>query len=168
MNSRKKIMPLFARGFLVLFLSALIACASSLDTYQGKSADPNSRILLNGGSHNGMWQTDDLTVNYSYSRKPNILQITGNVALKDKLKDASNIVQNFILQVNFLNADGQALGTKELAVASYREMITNWDFDHNFELPANTYAMAFSYQGQMGVEATGGGSAEQFWHDPFQ
>jgi hypothetical protein len=60
------------------------------------------------------------------------------------------------------------LGTKELAVAGYREMITSWNFNHNFELPANTAAMAFSYQGQMGVEAAGGGSGEQFWHDPFQ
>jgi hypothetical protein len=168
MNLKKKTITLLAWGFLLLFLSVCVACVSSLDTYQGKTADQNSRIVLKGGSHNGMWQTDDLTVKYSYSRKPNNLQITGNVELKDELKDASDTVQNFILQVNFLNANGQALGTKELVVAGYRETITKWDFDHNFELLANTAAMAFSYQGQMGVEAAGGGSAEQFWHDPFQ
>jgi hypothetical protein len=84
------------------------------------------------------------------------------------MTDASDVVQNFVLQVNFLNANGQALDTKELAIAGYREMLTKWDFDHNFELPAGTSAMAFSYQGQMGAEAAGGGSSEQFWHDPFQ
>ena len=167
MNSRKKIITLFARGFLLLFLSVFIACVSSLDTYQGKTADQNSRIVLNGGSHNGMWQTDDLTVKYSYSRKPNNLQIAGNVELKDKLKDASDMVQNFLLQVHFLNAAGQALGTKELAIAGYREMMTKWDFNHNFELPAGTAAMAFSYDGQMGADAAGD-AAQEFWHDPFQ
>jgi hypothetical protein len=82
------------------------------------------------------------------------------------MKDASDTVQNFVLQVNFLNANGQALDTKELAVAGYRETITKWDFDHNFKLPAGTSAMAFSYDGQMGADA-GGGAAERFWHDPF-
>ena len=168
MNLKKKIILLFKQGMLSLFLIVFVACAGSLDNYQGKTADPDSRIGLNGGSHNGTWQTDDLTVKYSYSRKPNTLQITGNVELKDKLKDVSDIVQNFVLQVNFLNSNGQALDTKELAIAGYREMVTNWDFDHSFELPANTSAMAFSYQGQMGFEAAGGGSAGQFWHDPFQ
>jgi hypothetical protein len=167
MKLKKKIITLFTRGFLLLFLSVLVACTSSLDTYQGKTADQNSRIALNGGSHNGVWQTDDLTVKYSYSRKPNNLRISGDVELSNKMKDASDIVGNFVLQVNFLNAAGRALGTKELAIAGYREMITKWDFDHNFELPAGTSAMAFSYQGQMGTDAAGGGG-EQFWHDPFQ
>jgi hypothetical protein len=167
MKLKKKIITLFTRGFLLLFLSVLVACTSSLDTYQGKTADQNSRIALNGGSHNGVWQTDDLTVKYSYSRKPNNLQISGDVALKNKLTDASGIVQNFVLEVNFLNAAGQALGTKELAIAGYREMLTKWDFDHNFELPAGTSAMAFSYDGQMGADAAGDG-ADEFWHDPFQ
>jgi hypothetical protein len=71
-----------------------------------------------------VWQTDDITVNYSYSPKPNSLQISGDVNLSDKMKDASDIVQTFFLQVNFLNANGRALATKELAVAGYREMIT--------------------------------------------
>jgi hypothetical protein len=168
MNIKKKIATVFTLGFLFLFLSVLVACTSSLDSYQGKTADQNSRIALNGGSHNGVWQTDNLSVNYSYSRKPNNLRISGDVGLSNEMKDASDIVENFVLQVNFLNANGQALGTKELAVAGYRETMTKWDFDHNFELPASTSAMAFSYSGQMGEEAGGGGSSQQFWHDPFQ
>ena len=167
MNKKKKIITVFTLGFLPVFLSVFVACTNSFDTYLGKTADQKSRIALNGGSHNGVWQTDDLAVNYSYSRKPNSLRISGDVNLSDKLKDASNIVQTFFLQVNFLNANGQVLDTKELAVAGYREMITKWDFDHNFELPARTSAMAFSYTGQMG-EGAGEGSSESFWHDPFQ
>jgi len=42
-----------------------------------------------------------------------------------------------------------------------------WDFDYNFELPARTTAMAFSYNGQMGAGA-GEGLTEEFWYDPFQ
>jgi len=167
MKVKKKIITIFTRGSLFLFLSVFVACAAGLDTYQGKTADQNSRITLYGGSHNGVWQTDDLTVKYSYLRKPNNLRISGDVALKDKLTDASNIVQDFVLEVNFLNAAGRALGTKELAIAGYRETPTKWDFDYNFELPARTTAMAFSYDGQMGAGA-GGGMAEEFWHDPFQ
>jgi hypothetical protein len=166
MNIKKKIITVFTLGFLSVLLSVFLACTSSLDTYRGKTADQESRIALNGGSHNGVWQTDDLTVKYSYSRKPNSLRISGDVNLSNKMKDASDTVQNFVLQVNFLNANGQALDTKELAVAGYRETITKWDFDHNFKLPAGTSAMAFSYDGQMGADA-GGGAAERFWHDPF-
>jgi hypothetical protein len=167
MNRKKKIITVFTLGFLSVFLSVFLACTSSLDTYIGKTADQQSRIALNGGSHNGVWQTDDLTVNYSYSRKPNSLQISGDVNLSNKMKDASDTVQTFFLQVNFLNANGRALETKELAVAGHREMVTKWEFDHNFELPAHTSAMAFSYTGQMGGGA-GEGSSEPFWRDPFQ
>lgn len=166
MNIKKNIISVFTLGLLSVLLSVFLACTSSLDTYLGKTADQESRIALNGGSHNGVWQTDDLTVNYSYSRKPNSLQISGDVNLSDKMKDASDIVQTFFLQVNFLNANGQALATKELAVAGYREEITKWDFDHTFELPPRTSAMAFSYTGQMG-EGAGEGSSEPFWRDPF-
>ena len=166
MNLEKKIMTAFTLGILCLFLSVFVACTNSLDSYIGKTADQQSRIVLNGGSHKGVWQTDDLKVNYSYSRKPNNLQISGDVALKAPLTDASDMVQNFVLQVNFLNAAGKALGTKELVIAGYREKQTNWDIDHNFEPPAGTSAMAFSYDGQMygGHE----GLSEEFWHDPFQ
>ena len=167
MNLKKKIITPFARFFLLLCLIVFFACAGSLDTYRGKTADPNSRIALHGGSHIGVWQTDDLTVKYSYIRKPNYLRISGDVALKAKLTAASNIVQDFVLEVNFLSAAGRALGTKEIAVAGYREPQTKWDFDYNFELPARTTAMAFSYNGQMGAGA-GEGLAEQFWHNPFQ
>lgn len=163
MNIKKKNIAVFTLGFLFLFLSVFVACTNSLDTYQGKTANQKSRIALNGGSHNGVWQTDDLAVKYSYSRKPNSLRISGDVDLSAKMKDASDIVQNFVLHVNFLNANGQVLGTKELAMAGYRETITEWDFDHNFEPPARTSAMAFSYSGQMGEEAGGGGSSQQFW-----
>ena len=150
MRSYPKIcyLTVFTLGFLPVLLSVFIACTNRFDTYLGKTADQESRIALNGGSHKGVWQTDDLAVNYSYSRKPNSLQISGDVNLSKKLKDASNIVQTFFLQVNFLNANGQVLDTKELAVSGYRETITKWDFDHNFELPARTSAMAFSYTAQ--------------------
>ena len=167
MNLTKKMLTAFELSFLFLFLNVFVACVSSLDSYQGKTADQNSRIALNGGSHSGVWQTDDLTVKYSYSRTPNNLRISGGVALRDKVKDASDIVQEFVLQVSFLNGAGQALVTKELAISGYRETLTKWDFDHNFELPVGTSAMAFSYDGQMGAGAAGGG-AEEFWHDPFQ
>jgi hypothetical protein len=165
MKLEKNIITVFTLGFLSVLLSVLLACTSSLDTYRGKTANQESRIALSGGSHNGAWQTDDLTVKYSYSRSPNNLQISGDVALKAKLTDASDVVQNFVLQVNFLNAAGQALGTKELVMAGYRETLTKWDFDHKFEPPASTSAMAFSYDGQMGGDR--GGLAEKFWHDPF-
>jgi hypothetical protein len=167
MKLKKNIKTVFTLGLLSVLLSAFVACTNSFDTYLGKTADQESRIALNGGSHNGVWQTDDLTVNYSYSRKPNSLQISGDVSLSQKMKDVSNIVQTFFLQVNFLNAHGQVLDTKELAVAGYRETITKWEFDHTLELPARTSAMAFSYTGQMG-EGAGEGSSESFWHDPFQ
>jgi hypothetical protein len=166
MKFKKKIIAP-SRSFLCLFLIVIAGCVAGLDTYRGQTAVENSRILLHGGSHNGVWQTDDLTVKYSYSRKPNNLGISGEVALKNKLTDASAEVQDFVLEVNFLNAAGRALGTKELAVAGYREMMTKWEFDYNFELPAKATAMAFSYEGQMGAGA-GGGLAEQFWYDPFQ
>ena len=165
MKLEKKIITGFTIVFLFLLLSVFVACTSSLDTYQGKTADQKSRIALNSGSHNGVWQTDDLTVKYSYSRNPNNLRISGDVELSDKMKDASDTVQNFVLQVNFLNAAGQALGTKELVMAGYRETLTKWDFDHKFEPPAGTSAMALSYDGQMGGDR--GGLAEKFWHDPF-
>ena len=167
MKLEKNIITVFRLCLLSVLLSVFVACTNSFDTYLGKTADQESRIALNGGSHNGVWQTDDLAVNYSYSRKPNSLRISGDVNLSDKLKDASNIVQTFFLQVNFLNANGRALETKELAVAGHHERITKWKFDHNFELPAHTSAMAFSYTGQMGGGA-GEGSSEPFWRDPFQ
>ena len=167
MNTNKKIIMICLLGSLVLFLSVFVACTNSLVTYKGKTADKKSRIALPDGPHKGVWSTDDLTAQYSYSRKANDLRIFGQVELSKKLKDASDIVQDFFLQVTFLDADGQALDTKVLAAAGHREPFTKLHFDRNYELPASTSAMAFSYDGQMGEDATGG-SDEEFWHDPFR
>jgi len=40
------------------------------------------------------------------------------------------------------------------------------DIQDNFELPAGTAAMAFSYDGQMEADLAGD-ATEKFWHDPF-
>ena len=84
-----------------------------------------------------------------------------------KVKDASDIVQHFYVQVVFLNAAGRGLNTKELVIAGDLEPIAKWDFNHNFEILAGTSGMAFTYDGQMAADL-GGNAAMEFWHDPFQ
>jgi hypothetical protein len=156
-----------ALGFSFLFLSALAACSSSLFSYRGQTANPQSRIALQEGQHNGVWSTDDLSTLYSYLRNSNNLRISGQVQLSNALKDVADVVGNFFLQVVFLNADGRALDTEELVAAGFGEPFTQWQFDQTYEMPANTAAMAFAYNGQMGIHPLRG-ATQQFWHDPFQ
>jgi hypothetical protein len=163
----QKITIAFAPWFLFLFFSVFVACTNSLDSYKGETADAQSRIALPEGPHKGAWSTDDLSAEYSYSRKSNNFRIFGQVELSNRLKDASDIVATFVFQVVFLNADGQALDTKDLFIAGYREPFTKWHFDRTYMLPAGTSAMAFSYDGQMGVDP-GGDAAAEFWYDPFR
>jgi hypothetical protein len=166
LKPEKKFTTALALGFSFLLLSVLAACTSSLFSYRGQTANPQSRIALQEGLHKAVWSTDDLSVEYSYSRNSNNLRISGQVELSNELKDVSDVVANFFLQVVFLNADGRASDTEELVAAGYGEPITKWQFDRTYVMPANAAAMAFSYDGQMGLDPLRG-ATKQFWHDPF-
>jgi hypothetical protein len=165
LKPKKNYTAVFGLGFSFLFLSALAAC-SSLVSYQGQTANPQSRIALQEGQHKGVWSTDDLSIEYSYLQNSNNLRLSGQVELSNALKDVSDVVANFLLQVVFLNAESRALGTKELVNTGFAEPITQWQFDRTYVMPANTAAMAFSYTGQMGIHPLRG-ATQQFWHDPF-
>jgi hypothetical protein len=149
-------------------LVVLVACKSSSFTYRGKTSEEKSRIALQNGSHKSVWKTNDVSAQYSYTCNANNFQISGQVNLGAGLKAASDIVQSFIFRLNFLNVDGKVLDNKVLAEAGFREPITTWQYDKNFKLPTGTTAIAFSYQGQMGVDKGGGNASAEFWHDPFQ
>lgn len=157
----------FKLFFSALLLISMLACAGGLDTWRGKTANEDSRIELQAGSHKGMWRTDDLIVRYSYTLDANHMRITGNVALSQMLQDQSDAVQRFTLAANLLDDAGKDLGTHELATAGYGEDAMSWTFEKHLVLPSGTATMAFSYNGEM-ARGPDGDSAGGFWYDPFQ
>jgi hypothetical protein len=166
MKHAKNTTTVFKFCFSALLVVSMVACAGGFDTWRGRTSHEKDRIALHDGSDQGIWKTDDLVVRYNYSLSSNDMHITGNAALSQMLQDRADAVKRFTLAVNFLDAQGKDIETRELAAAGYKEEAMSWTFEHRFALPAGTAAMAFSYDGEMS-QGSGGGSGEGFWYDPF-
>ena len=95
MRLGKKMPTFFKTGLCIFLLVGLATCQGSLTSYRGKPVEPKNRFdLLEGGPHEGEWQTRDLRVAFQYLREQQDLQISGLVKPQDYLLHY-NIIQSF-------------------------------------------------------------------------
>ena len=158
---------------LILLLSVLTACRNNPLSYQGATAKPDSRIdLMEGGPHEGRWQTRDLSLDYRYQLDANTLQLSGVVELENHLKYNFAMLENLRLWVNYLNIESKVLDYKIILMSDYRQMVRTMKFSHHLTLPPDTTQIAFSYSGRAidagsGNDESGGNAADwDFEHFP--
>ncbi len=144
--------------FAVVVLCCLMAgCQGNLLTYKGGNVPPGESIILLDGEHSAYWPTRDLRVNYTYLKKSNQLNISGDVKFADWLGLSFDNIVFFNLQIFLLNDQGTVLQTAGLATSSnFANSRASLSFTKTMTLPAGTAAMAFGYTG----EARGTGDDE--------
>ncbi|SDU50895.1 hypothetical protein [Desulfobacula phenolica] len=146
--------------FWVCLLTILLAgCSAKFFTYNGSWVAEDDRIIVQDGKpHNGAWQTRDVTIDYTYQKKMQNLQISGDVTLRSYITMGFGTLDNLTLNLHMLDPDGIVLDSKLIRIFAYRldfHTLGKMTFNKQLELPANTAAIAFGYSGR--VSEGGGG-----------
>jgi hypothetical protein len=147
MKFKKKILFTIKLYFLLIFLFSLVACQGSLFSYRGRTVEPDRRIeLLENGPHEGIWQTNDLTIKYRYEKKADIMQLSGVAELSDRYKFFDEVVERFYLTLFFLDNKDRVLEDKEILHSSYSLPYDKFTFKKSIEIPPSVISIAYHYQ----------------------
>ena len=110
MRLGKKIPAVFKAGLCIFLMAGLATCQGSLTSYRGRPVEAKNRFdLLEGGPHEGDWQTRDLRVEFRYLREQQDLQISGLVKPQDYLLHY-NIHEIFFFGFAFRGCRGKGAG----------------------------------------------------------
>ena len=159
-----------------LLIQLCAACAGGTALSPGSWVEDQDRIaVLDGGPHEGSWQSRDMTINYEYKEAVKNLQISGGIELADYIPKGFNALEHLKLYIHFLNADGMVLETRNIRNFGYRrhlDLIGEMTFNNRFDLTEETVYFAFSYSGKViqgggtGVSSSRGRIYWDFWKVP--
>jgi hypothetical protein len=155
---------------LILTSIILLGCQSLNVAPTGHTVPQNKWILLSqAGNQSGIWQTEDLILDYQYDRDHSQFYISGVIRFAGPIRNQFEIVQYFHLDAIPVDSQGKVLDMIGLTSAGEMNLLNDGpiEFNKTLTLPANTTAIAFSYRGR----ASGGGSYfdggyADFWEYP--
>ena len=143
-------------------LSSLIAMALFIAVWHiiaagaaAKTVSPENRLSIEEPKQSGQWKSNDLTVEYSYSKTGGQLELSGDVRFAIYLVMGYGHLDNFRLGVVFLDQNGNVL--QEIGLTTNRDTLDPIHFKRTTNLPANAVSMAFTYQGK--ATSAGGNGA---------
>ena len=147
MEFNKKVIFIIKRCFFLISIISMVSCQGSLFSYQGWTVDPDKRIdLLEGGPHEGTWQTFDLTINYQYEKKADILKLSGVTELSHHYKYNYEALRHFYLTLFFLDNEDKVQESKLILNASASGLDDQVSFKKSLEIPLGAVSMAFHYE----------------------
>lgn len=136
-------------GTVLLLCAMTIGCAGMRSGYKGTPARPENRYpLAEMEGRAGLWKSKDVALHYNTVVNNDTLGIKGTVERLNTIKHFS-MIDRFIVQTHFLNADGLILEDHTLWVtgAGQDTRFVRWTFDKSFPLPVGATAIGFSYRG---------------------
>jgi hypothetical protein len=134
----------------------LTGCQGSVLTAKGHKIDPSQQIVINqGGQQSGQYSSADLSINYTYTKTGDTLQISGVVQFNASITDNYNTVNYFELGLVVADAQGMVLKQHGMTTAETNSPSTPISFNVSLSLPAQSQFMAFSYTGQVSGVRTG-------------
>jgi hypothetical protein len=148
-------------ALLTLFglINLCIACVGGTSLSPGAWVEEEDRIpVMDGGPHEGSWQTRDLSIHYEYQEAAPSLQVTGVIEFASYIQKNFSSLEHLRLNIHFLEANGIVLETKRIRSFGYRrffDLLGKMSFNSRFDLTQDTVAFAFSYHGKV---TEGGGS----------
>jgi len=171
-----------ARLLMAFFLFAAIAyplagCGTTVLTpgYTGSKIKAGYQIpIMPDGEKTGVYQSDDLSVDYQYVRKGEDLKIAGTVKFGSGTQFNFNYVDFFNLSLLVGDSQGMILADDGLVSASWVNLTgpnNQVQFSKNMRIPPNAAVIAFTYTGQASEGGLGGGENgggnTQFWEYPI-
>ena len=138
----------------ILFISILMMMVFFVTNYgcvssqKGRLVPEINRIpLKDGGPHQGIWESERLIFNYTYTRAPNQLRLSGEIR-RNNLR-AGRIVRQFSFWLYLIDTEGKSLGHRVIATSRTTGRGTKLSLNRDIELPPNTEAIAFGYKGTL-------------------
>lgn len=166
---RRAVRFLWVPCVLTAFCYLTAGCQGNLLTYKGGNVPQGESIILLDGEHSGFWPTRDLRVNYTYSKKSDQLNISGDVRFADWLGLSFNNIEFFNLQLFLLSNQGTVLQAAGLATSpSFASSRMSLNFTKTMTLPAGTVAMAFGYTGEARGAADEDTGTTSFFYIPVE
>jgi hypothetical protein len=160
----------------LVFMSILAACATGPLSFTGGRIRPGAEVpIVDGTRQSGFYQSRDVTVNYSYLRSGNVMQIEGSVRFASHLQFNFTNIPYFNLQLLLADNQGVIVGSRNIGGGSSRRPDAELTFSDRFELPSGAELMAFAYTGEategirgmFGRDRMGGDGVEtNFWDYP--
>ena len=154
--------------FLVLSGSALVACQSALFTYKGaRIAQVNLIPLTEGGLKGDYFETEDVTIDYEYTRTGDSLRLGGEIGYSRALQNSFTSVPDFYIRVFFADAQGTVLAYRGIIASGYGYTSDRMRFHELVTLPPGTAFMAFGYSGRAIDSSVDNRVDKSFWLDPI-
>lgn len=157
----------------VVLIAAGSSCQSIRFNYSGLQIPATNRILLKDtGAHQDIWQTGDLTINYTYHQSGTRFDISGTINFSDALKHYS-AMDHFDLWIHFVDAENMIINSYSLFPFLPFHRIEEIPFERRLDLPPNISGFVFSYSGRA-IDGSGGGGKSSgdggidwdFWKRP--
>jgi hypothetical protein len=133
---------------LVISLVSIVACQGSLASYRGATVEPEERIaLLEDGLQKGSLQTFDLTMEYQYEIKNDMLQLSGVAELGNHYQSLYESLSYLYITVYFVDTDGKVMEDKIILNTPSMYIDDNFLFNHHLKIPPGTASITFGYIG---------------------
>ncbi len=153
---------------LVLCGAMLVSCQSALFTYKGaRIAQVNLIPLTEGGTKGDYFETEDVTVDYEFTRTGDNLRLGGEISYSSALRNSFSSVPDFFIRVFFTDAQGTVLGYRGIMASGYGYTSDHMRFHELVVLPPGTAFMAFGYSGRAVDSSAQDRTEKSFWFDPI-
>jgi hypothetical protein len=151
-----------------------VGCQSVAMSYQKGIVPENKRIAIEDGNHTAKWSTNEVNLDYGYSKNQGSMRLYGEVYYADPIRYNYSLVQYFHMDVIFVDSQGRVLGTAGLVTDSSNPLAPSArtarvTFDRMLPVPPGTSSIAFSYTGAAREgNIREGGNPTNFWEYPIQ
>ncbi len=159
------------RALFILASLILVGCQGIEISYFGYKANDESIIqLLTSGTRQGVWNKDDIALNYQYDYTDSALNISGALALGTYYDINFNLIRSLDVYLFFLDTNSRVLKTALLVQSLGHRPDQPLAFAKKLSVPAGSRSFTLGYLGEATEVGSmkGTNSLEFFYNLPQQ
>ena len=138
---------------LPLFFVLITGCRQTTTRYLGAIADKDeAAALVQGEATDQQWDDLYVSVDYSYQRDDNHLDLKGHLSFSFSSKTNYSRVRDLKLKIFFLDKNLRVVEYFDLARTLSSDIEQQLEFKKTFKLPSVVTAMTFGYDGVLADE----------------
>ncbi|MFH1575232.1 MAG: hypothetical protein ABIG68_14715 [Acidobacteriota bacterium] len=154
-------------GMIALMAGLLLGCVADKHLI-GAAVHPRDRIpIRDGGPHNGVYRTEDVTLHYQYEKGASEIQVEGRLEYDAGLSYTYRMLDYFFMDIYFLGPGSRVLDHRVFLQADQIDGFDPLSANRRFPLPPGADAVAFGYRGKTRGESTLGAGFD-FWRSPVR
>lgn len=166
-DKKRRLDPPFGTLLVAAVFLATVGCQSVSFTPIGKTVPEARRIALGSGDIKGSYTTEDLVIDYRYTRQSGNMELWGQLRFSHRITSNFLLVQGFHMDLLFADSQGKIIDVSGLVSTSYDNInFKNLaEFSKVVSVPPNAASFTFSYSGKAFGEGAGGNMMD-FWDYP--